>query len=60
VDSKLDGGVAHPVGRAADHTTIKVHAEKKAALDVVKHRLEEVGLGHLAIVLQHDVPKGVV
>jgi very-short-patch-repair endonuclease len=26
-------------------------AEKKAALDVVKHRLEEVGLGHLAIVL---------
>jgi hypothetical protein len=26
-------------------------AEKKAALDVVKRRLEEVGLGHLAIVL---------
>lgn len=26
-------------------------AEKKAALDVVKHRLEQVGLGHLAIVL---------
>jgi hypothetical protein len=26
-------------------------AEKKAALDVVKHRLDEVGLGHLAIVL---------
>ena len=26
-------------------------AEKKAALDVVKHRLEEVGLGHLEIVL---------
>jgi hypothetical protein len=26
-------------------------AEKKAALDVVKHRLDEVGLGHLAIIL---------
>ena len=26
-------------------------AEKKAALDVVQQRLEEVGLGHLAIVL---------
>jgi hypothetical protein len=36
---------------AATGQRILFVAEKKAALDVVKHRLEEVGLGHLAIVL---------
>ena len=36
---------------AATGKRILFVAEKKAALDVVKHRLEEVGLGHLAIVL---------
>jgi primosomal protein N' len=36
---------------AATGRRILFVAEKKAALDVVKRRLEEVGLGHLAIVL---------
>jgi very-short-patch-repair endonuclease len=39
------------VSLAATGKRVLFVAEKKAALDVVKHRLEEVGLGHLAIVL---------